>query len=327
MKPMLLPLLLFANVAAGDSNTVGSTVAKSRPVYFSPGNTNVIGTSSVAASSKRHGGTRIFELRSTLPPIIIPKNYTTKIINNETVYEHVYPEEVQGKQKFGVRKALRQGAGAMSALLNTVSGGLAAVGGGFLLYATMLGMFGENFLNGAPGLPPLGSPLGAATLGHPGGPIAGYPGVLPDAPDQNLDKGLPRIPGYPPIQKRNGEWIQPRGIPQLRVEEVKMLRQAMEPFMSTLRSLKEVDYPEQIFRVLHVDDFECKQRTICEIEQYLAGKGVAGFLLNFLSPRIPGMDKYHNAIATALRHQNCGVVFRSCPETIGQRLLRIIGIH
>ena len=81
---------------------------------------------------------------------------------------------------------------------------------------------------------------------------------------------------------RNGELFQPRGMPQLRVEEVKMLRQAMEPFMSTLRNLKEVDYPEQMFRVLHVHDFECKQRTICEIEQYLAGKGVAGFILNFL---------------------------------------------
>lgn len=84
------------------------------------------------------------------------------------------------------------------------------------------------------------------------------------------------------FSSRNGELFQPRGMPQLRVEEVKMLRQAMEPFMSTLRSLKEVDYPEQMFRVLNVQDFECKQRTICEIEQYLAGKGVAGFLLNFL---------------------------------------------
>ena len=93
------------------------------------------------------------------------------------------------------------GAGAMSALLNTVSGGLAAVGGGFLLYATMVGMFGENFLNGVPGVPsPLGDPL--SPPGVHGGPIAGFPGVLADAPDQHLDKGLPGVPGYPPIQKR-----------------------------------------------------------------------------------------------------------------------------
>lgn len=94
----------------------------------------------------------------------------------------------------------------MSALLNTVSGGLAAVGGGFLLYATMVGMFGENFYNNLSGLPPLGTP---------GGPIGGFAGqgpspqANPTGPLQDLSAqgssspvtfALP--PGYPSIQKR-----------------------------------------------------------------------------------------------------------------------------
>lgn len=56
--------------------------------------------------------------RTTQPPIIIPKNITTKIVNNETVYEHVYTDDVQGKQKFGVRQALRQGEGEMTSSWN-----------------------------------------------------------------------------------------------------------------------------------------------------------------------------------------------------------------
>lgn len=72
------------------------------------------------------------------------------------------------------------------------------------------------------------------------------------------------------------------GMPKLRASEVRMLRQAMEPFFSSLRSLHEIDFPEQMFRVLDVREFDCKQRTICEMEQYIAGKGIAGFILNFL---------------------------------------------
>ncbi|OQR70053.1 hypothetical protein BIW11_11884 [Tropilaelaps mercedesae] len=227
------------------------------------------------------------------------------------------------------------GAGAMSALLNTVSGGLAAVGGGFLLYATMVGIFGENFYNNLSGLPPAGGP-GGLFGGFPGQtpPSTVVPDPLQDLTAQSSSQTLTyALPGYPPVQKRTGEsetLFNPRNlnsVPKLRASEVRLLRQAMEPFFSSLRSLHEIDFPEEIFRVLNVREFECKQKTICEIEQYISSKGVAGFILNFFSPRIPGMDKYQSAITTALRHQNCGIVYRSCPETLGQRLLRIIGVQ
>lgn len=51
-------------------------------------------------------------------------------------------------------------------------------------------------------------------------------------------------------------------------------------FFSSLRSPNEIDF-EEMFRVLNIRNFDCKQKIICEIEQFVASQGVAGFILNF----------------------------------------------
>ncbi|XP_022644134.1 uncharacterized protein LOC111243197 [Varroa destructor] len=341
MRPFTICLLwvplLATYVPTSTSNAVGSTVAASKPIYFSSSNATIV-RSKLPNINKRRCGTRFFELRSTLAPIIVPKNVTTKVVNNETIYEHVYADDVQGKQKFGVRQALHRGAAAMSALLNTVSGGLAAVGGGFLLYATMVGLFGENFYNNFSGLP---------LYGAPGGPTSGFtrqtfPSSVVQEPASLIQdlvaQGSSQTstytpPGYPPVQKRTGDAqtsFKSHNIDtmaKLRASEMRFLKQAVEPFFSSLRTLNEIDFPEEMFRVLNIRNFDCKQKIICEIEQFVASKGVAGFIVNFFSPYIPGMDKYRSAIFTALRRQSCGLVYHSCPGAIGQRILERIGIN
>lgn len=68
---------------------------------------------------------------------------------------------------------------------------------------------------------------------------------------------------------------------KLRASEMRFLKQAVEPFFSSLRTLNEIDFPEEMFRVLNIRNFDCKQKIICEIEQFVASKGVAGFIVNF----------------------------------------------
>ncbi|EEC09322.1 hypothetical protein IscW_ISCW019464 [Ixodes scapularis] len=183
---------------------------------------------------------------------------------------------------------VRQGTSAfVRVALAKVTGLLAAVGAGFLLYNGLLASQGERPLSRFPG------PL------YQAGWDERWPGLV-----------LKRRQG----SSSNGSPGASAGTGGGNVQRL-------------LRTLAAVNYPEQLFQVLRVYDQTCKQRVVCEVHQFLASKGSAGFLLTLLSPQVPGMSKYRGASAKGLRNENCAFAFRGCPDSLGQRLLKIIGLR
>ncbi|XP_064454820.1 uncharacterized protein LOC135366098 [Ornithodoros turicata] len=212
--------------------------------------------------------------------------------NNAAYINHVTNQPKDAK-KFnqGAMATTRQGSGVVRSIMSTATGMLAAVGGGFLLYNGLLAILGEDPLSRFPIFEQLESQR-RYPYGVP--PYAYYTGYSVDSAN---------------VQRRSDV-----GKPS------KSLRQLM-------KALGEVDFPERMFQWLRVYDDSCKQRTVCEFEQFLTTKGIAGLVLNFLSPQIPGMHKYTGAISRGLRNENCGVAYRGCPESLGQRLLKLIGLR
>ncbi|CAN7997710.1 unnamed protein product, partial [Ixodes hexagonus] len=185
---------------------------------------------------------------------------------------------------------VRQGTSAfVKVALAKVTGLLAAVGAGFLLYNGMLAGLGERPLSRFPG------PL------HQAGWDERWPGLV----FKRRQGGSSSASGGPGVIS----WTSGGDVQRL------------------LRALAAVDYPERLFHWLHVHDQACKQRVVCEVHQFLASKGSTGLLLTLLSPQVPGMSKYRGASANGLRNENCAFVFRGCPESLGQRLLKIIGLR
>jgi len=76
-----------------------------------------------------------------------------------------------------------------------------------------------------------------------------------------------------------------------------------------------LDVPETSFQLMGMNREDgCRQRTICEIEQYLKGKGISPTILEAISNKIPGMKRYSRAISHGIKEKDCSFYYSICPK-------------
>lgn len=200
---------------------------------------------------------------------------------------------IQAIQKFMQRFQSTFSFRGVSDTMATITGLLAAVGGGYLTYVSMVSMFGSMM-----------DPHNTAYQHAYSAPPHHY---VP-----NPSGGGAQIPaGYNRRQSTDGSSNFYFGSLDLG---------------KLLHSVTHYNYPEASFKLLRIKDETCKQRAVCEFEKFLARKGVASVILKGVSKKITGMEKYLDAAYRGLANEDCGYAFSSCPYTLGQTMLRSVGL-
>lgn len=179
----------------------------------------------------------------------------------------------------------------------SLTGLLAAVGGGYLTYVSMVALFGSML-----------DPQNTAYQHAYPAPPHHY------APPQHLN-----------IQPGAGPASQ--GYNRRQSEAGSGLYFGSYDIGKALQSLTSINYPEASFKLLRIKEDACKQRAVCEFEKFLAKKGVASVILKGVSKKIPGMEKYLDAAYRGLANEDCSYAFSACPFTLGQSLLRSVGLN
>ncbi|GFX20231.1 uncharacterized protein TNCV_1437911 [Trichonephila clavipes] len=181
----------------------------------------------------------------------------------------------------------------VSDTMATMTGLLAAVGGGYLTYVSMVALFGSML-----------DPHNTAYQHAYSAPPHQY------APPQHVLNGIPAAQGYNRRQstESSGLYFGSHDIGKM------------------FRSVTDFNYPEASFKLLRIKDESCKQRAVCEFEKFLAKKGIASVILKGVSKKITGMEKYLDAAYRGLANEDCSYAFSSCPYTLGQILLKSVGL-
>lgn len=178
----------------------------------------------------------------------------------------------------------------VSDTMATITGLLAAIGGGYLTYVSMVALFGN-------------------TLG-PEGAVPIHPQPLDPAAAAAYYGQVGQIPQTGPYRRRSGSSLHFGSLDLGKVYE----------------SIRKYDFPEASFKMLRIKDDICKQRAVCEFEKFLAKKGIASVILKGVSRKITGMEKYLDAAYRGIANEDCAYAFSTCPHSLGQSLLRSIGL-
>ncbi|XP_076311273.1 uncharacterized protein LOC143225531 [Tachypleus tridentatus] len=171
--------------------------------------------------------------------------------------------------------------------LSTATGVLAAIGGGYLLHVLLVAIFGETF--------------GLTTGYHYGIPTYSYAGSLNPLyydPHRKSEKAF-----------RYNLWKFP-----------------VFDFQNFLGTITSQDYAERSFRMLGIKEKKCKERAICEFEQFFRKIGIPGVILKSLSFKIPGMEKYSAAISRGLYKEECWKSYLKCSSSLGQMMKKAVGL-
>lgn len=141
----------------------------------------------------------------------------------------------------------------LSDTMATMTGLLAAVGGGYLTYVSMVALFGSMM-----------DPNNAAYQTAYSAPPHQY---APPPQHLNLAGGVPAHQGgHQGYNRRQSEGSS--GLFFGSYDIGKLFHQ-----------MTAINYPEASFKLLRVKDESCKQRMVCELEKYLAKKGIASVIL------------------------------------------------
>ncbi|XP_054719224.1 uncharacterized protein LOC129228566 [Uloborus diversus] len=236
------------------------------------------GSSSAAAggSSSAPGGTSpVLSLQQGLQGI---QNMQRFIVKLQSIMKH--PFSFRG----------------VSDTMATLTGLLAAVGGGYLTYVSMVALFGNMM-----------DPQNTAHQYAYSAPPHQY------APPQHLNLAAShQVPAYNRRQSNS---------------DSSNFFFGSYDIGKMLKSVTNFNYPEASFQLLRIKEESCKQRAVCEFEKFLAKKGIASVILKGVSKKIPGMEKYLDAAYRGLANEDCGYAFNSCPYTLGQSVLRSIGLN
>ncbi|KAF8792373.1 uncharacterized protein LOC129969254 [Argiope bruennichi] len=186
----------------------------------------------------------------------------------------------------------------VSDTMATMTGLLAAVGGGYLTYVSMVALFGS-----------LMDPQNTA-----------YQHAYPSPPYQ-----------YAPPQHINVNGLQAsasasQGYNRRQSTDSSGLYFGSHDIGKMFRSVTNFNYPEASFKLLRIKDEACKQRAVCEFEKFLAKKGVASVILKGVSKKITGMEKYLDAAYRGLANEDCSYAFSACPYSFGQMVLKSVGL-
>ncbi|XP_035221853.1 uncharacterized protein LOC118194759 [Stegodyphus dumicola] len=184
----------------------------------------------------------------------------------------------------------------VSDTMASLTGLLAAVGGGYLTYVTMVALFGSMM-----------DPHNTAYQHAFSAPPHQY------APPQHLN-----VNG--PVGAAAG------GYNRRQSSDSSNFYFGSYDVGKMFNSITSFNYPEASFKLLRIKDEACKQRAVCEFEKFLAKKGIASVILKGVSKKITGMEKYLDAAYRGLANEDCSYAFSSCPFTLGQTLLRSIGL-
>ncbi|XP_022255423.1 uncharacterized protein LOC106470297 [Limulus polyphemus] len=183
------------------------------------------------------------------------------------------------------------GAGAVNSIYNffsTATGILAAIGGGYLLHVLFVAIFGETF--------------GLTTGYQYGIPSYSYAGTVDPV-------------YYDPYQRSNKE---------LRHNSLKLPSFDLQKFLGALSS---INYPENAFGVLGIKGKECKEKTVCELEQFIhKAKLLPRTILKNLSYKIPGMKKYDSAISRGLTEEDCSTIYSKCSLSLRHMIMNSTGL-
>ncbi|XP_015929858.1 uncharacterized protein [Parasteatoda tepidariorum] len=187
----------------------------------------------------------------------------------------------------------------VSDTMATLTGLLAAVGGGYLTYVSMVALFGSMM-----------DPNNAAYQHAYSAPPHQYA-----PPPQHLNiHGVPSAAGGAAGYNR-------------RQSDSSSLYFGSYDLGKMFQSVTNFNYPEGAFKMLRVKDEACKQRAVCEFERYLAKKGVASVILKGVSKKITGMERYIDAAYRGIANEDCSYAFSACPYSLGQTLLKSIGLN
>ncbi|KAG8190671.1 hypothetical protein JTE90_001280 [Oedothorax gibbosus] len=189
----------------------------------------------------------------------------------------------------------------LSDTMATMTGLLAAVGGGYLTYVSMVALFGSMM-----------DPQNQAYQTAFSAPPHQY---APPPQHLNLAGGVPAHQGHQGYTRRQSS------------EGGSGLFFGSYDIGKMFQQITSINYPEASFKLLRVKDEACKQRMVCEVEKYLAKRGVASVILKGVSKKIPGMEKYLDAAYRGLANEDCSYAFSACPLTLGQTLLRSVGLN
>lgn len=136
----------------------------------------------------------------------------------------------------------------------TMTGLLAAVGGGYLTYVTMVALFGSML-----------DPQNTAYQHAFSAPPHQY------APPQHLNLHNIQIPG--------AQGAQVQGYNRRQSSEHGSLYWGSYDLGKMYQTVTNFNYPEASFKLLRIKDESCKQRAVCELEKFLAKKGIASVIL------------------------------------------------
>lgn len=142
----------------------------------------------------------------------------------------------------------------------TLTGLLAAVGGGYLTYVTMVGLFGSMM-----------DPTNTAYQHAFSAPPHQY------APPQHLN--LNNIPGGSAQAAASQQYVQYSQGYNRRQENHGGLFWGSYDLGKMYQTVTNFNYPEASFKLLRIKDESCKQRAVCEFEKFLAKKGIASVIL------------------------------------------------
>ena len=142
----------------------------------------------------------------------------------------------------------------VSDTMTTLTGLLAAVGGGYLTYVTMVGLFGSMM-----------DPTNTAYQHAFSAPPHQY------APPQHLN--LNNIQGVQAAASSHSQGY------NRRQENHGGLFWGSYDLGKMYQTVTNFNYPEASFKLLRIKDEACKQRAVCEFEKFLAKKGIASVIL------------------------------------------------
>lgn len=138
----------------------------------------------------------------------------------------------------------------------TMTGLLAAVGGGYLTYVTMVALFGSML-----------DPTNTAYQHAYSAPPHQY------APPQHYN--LNNLQG----QGGSIQGAQIQGYNRRQSNDQGSLYWGSYDLGKMYQAVTNFNYPEASFKLLRIKDEACKQRAVCEFEKFLAKKGVASVIL------------------------------------------------
>lgn len=141
--------------------------------------------------------------------------------------------------------------------MTTLTGMLAAVGGGYLTYVTMVALFGSML-----------DPSNTAYQHAYSAPPHQY------APPQHILNNLQGAASAPGISAAHVQ-----GYNRRQSHDQGNFYFGSYDLGKMYKTVTNFNYPEASFKLLRIKDESCKQRAVCEFEKFLAKKGVASVIL------------------------------------------------